>query len=49
MKLGLAGRGIHRRNKLFSGFITYHLIIGKWGSEQKEGKAHLKISLKSLS
>ena len=49
MKLGLSGRGIHRRDKLSSGFITYHLIIGKWGSEQKEGKAHLKMSHKNLS
>lgn len=49
MKLGLVGRWIQRCNKLFSGFITYHPIIGKWSLEQKEEKAHLTMSFKNLS
>lgn len=49
MKLGLVGRGIQRCNKLLSGFITYHPIIGKWGLEHKEEKAHLTMSFTNLS
>lgn len=49
MKLDLAGRGNHRRNKLLSDFITYRLIMEKWGLEQKEGKAHFKMHFNSPS
>lgn len=49
MKVGLEGRGMQRCHKLFSGFITYHSIIGKWGLEQKGEKAHLKMNFKNLS
>lgn len=49
MKLGLVVGGIQRCSKLFSGFITCHLILGKWGLEQKEEKAHLRMSFKNMS
>lgn len=49
MKLGLVGRGVRRCDKLFFGFLTYHSIIGEWGSEQKEEKAHLEMTFKNLS
>lgn len=48
MQLGLVGRGIQSGHKL-SGFVTYHPIIGKWGLEQNEEKAHLQMSFKNLS